>query len=316
MDGEARVVLRARGRATTALLALRGRSPGALLVSAETALRVWQPATCAPVRVLDGHKYGVWSLAADPTGQLLLSAGLDHTARLWDLHAGACTRVLETDGALAVAWDAAGRRYAVGSIRNAIHVFDAASGRFERALEGHAAALNALAAHPDPDADRFASASDDDTVRLWRWSAGGCLRVLLGHSSNVMALAASARWLLSGSWDQTVRVWDWDGACARVLDRFAGRLVDLAWRGARMVTLDASGDGCLRVWDTHGDPAAWSCAGALRAAPSARPGLSEWYGVAVLGDGRVAGATAGALALHALRAPRERRGIRRPAARV
>ncbi|HLZ29375.1 MAG TPA: hypothetical protein VKV73_18825, partial [Chloroflexota bacterium] len=40
-----------------------------------------------------------------------------------------------------------------------------------------------------PDGPLLASASDDQTARLWRVSDGTCVRVLTGHSKPVLGLA-------------------------------------------------------------------------------------------------------------------------------
>jgi cytochrome c len=73
-------------------------------------------------------------------------------------------------------------------------------------LEGHSAPIVALALSPD--GATLASASWDQTVRLWPL-AGGTPRVLEGHTQNVngVAFAPDGRALVSVSYDQSVRIW-------------------------------------------------------------------------------------------------------------
>ena len=73
-------------------------------------------------------------------------------------------------------------------------------------LEGHTAPIAALAVSPD--GATLASASWDQTVRLWPL-AGGVPRVLDGHTQNVngVAFAPDGRTLVSVSYDQSVRIW-------------------------------------------------------------------------------------------------------------
>ena len=61
-----------------------------------------------------------------------------------------------------------------------------------------------------PDSARLASASYDNTVKIWDASSGECLQTLEGHSNRVTSVAFSpdsAR-LASASKDNTVKIWD------------------------------------------------------------------------------------------------------------
>ena len=68
---------------------------------------------------------------------------------------------------------------------------------------------------------RLASASNDETVKIWDASSGACLQTLKGHSSDVSSVAFShdSTRLASASYDRTVRIWDTSsGACLQTLD--------------------------------------------------------------------------------------------------
>ena len=61
-----------------------------------------------------------------------------------------------------------------------------------------------------PDGQRLASASGDQTVKLWDTDTGQELFTLKGHTASVQGVAFSpdGQRLASTSVDQTVKVWD------------------------------------------------------------------------------------------------------------
>jgi WD40 repeat protein len=86
-------------------------------------------------------------------------------------------------------------------------------------LEGHSATVCSVAFSPD--SARLASASVDETVKIWDASSGECLQTLEGHSEWVSSVAFSpdsAR-LASASDDKTVKIWDASsGECLQTLE--------------------------------------------------------------------------------------------------
>ncbi len=61
-----------------------------------------------------------------------------------------------------------------------------------------------------PDGGRVASASSDETIKLWDTETGREVRTLRGHSKGINRLAYSpdGRRLASASHDGTVKLWD------------------------------------------------------------------------------------------------------------
>ena len=85
-------------------------------------------------------------------------------------------------------------------------------------LEGHSDDVSSVAFSHD--SARLASASWDNTVKIWDASSGECLQTLEGHSGDVRSVAFShdsAR-LASASSDSTVKIWDASsGECLQTL---------------------------------------------------------------------------------------------------
>jgi WD40 repeat protein len=182
---------------SVAAVAVRGRH---LLASAgaDGTVRLWDPATGQPDRVLAGHTAAVrvvcaaTSAPAGPppvsTPHRLASAGDDHTVRLWDPITGRC----------------------------------------EHTLTGHTDWVRDLCAVAAGGRHLLASASDDRTVRLWDPTTGHCKQTLTGHSGWVTAVtpvASGGRQLLAtAGYDPLIRLWDpVTGALVRTMDGPADR---------------------------------------------------------------------------------------------
>ena len=85
-------------------------------------------------------------------------------------------------------------------------------------LEGHSNAVISVAFSHD--STLLASASWDNTVKIWDASSGACLQTLKGHSVTVTSVAFShdSAQLASASGDKTVKIWDAsNGACLQTL---------------------------------------------------------------------------------------------------
>ncbi len=103
-----------------------------------------------------------------------------------------------------------------------------------------------------PGGRRIATASRDQTVRVWDSISGRLLLTLTGHTAAVNAVAFSpdGRLLLTGSDDVTARVWDSSsGRQVRVLKGHSGTIRAVAFSpdGRRIVT--GSADRTAKVWD-------------------------------------------------------------------
>ncbi len=131
-----------------------------------------------------------------------------------------------------------------------------------RELEGHRAAIYALAFHPD--GEHLATASLDHTLKLWKRDSGELVQTLTGHRDKVLTLAFSpdGQRLASAGLDGVVRLWDLSGPGNRSpglpVSRSPGLLVSegscihsLAFSpdGKRLVC--AGEDGLAEVWDVE-----------------------------------------------------------------
>src|SRR3954471_11460556 len=161
----------------------------------------------AAVAQLRGHGGPVRALVISPDGETAISGSFDSTAIRWSLTRNVAEQVLRfhDDAVNAVVLLGDGRAATAGA-DGRIAIWRAGNPQPDTVLEGHTAPIAALALSPD--GATLASASWDQTVRLWPL-AGGAPRVLDGHTQNVngVAFAPDGRNLVSVGYDQSLRIW-------------------------------------------------------------------------------------------------------------
>jgi WD40 repeat protein len=121
-------------------------------------------------------------------------------------------------------------------------------------LKGHTSLVRSVAWSPD--GQRLATASDDDTAKVWDAASGQELLTLRGNSKGMSSVAWSPpqtgkdERLATGSYDNTAKVWD--AASGKELLTLRGHtnsVYSVAWSpdGQRLAT--ASRDHTAKVWE-------------------------------------------------------------------
>ena len=103
-----------------------------------------------------------------------------------------------------------------------------------------------------PDGNTLASASDDQTVRLWDPKSGKLLNTLQGHTSSVNGVSFSpdGNTLASASYDQTVRLWDpKSGKLLNTLQGHTSSVNGVSFSPDGNTLASASYDHTVRLWD-------------------------------------------------------------------
>jgi cytochrome c len=156
---------------------------------------------------LTGHGGPVRAIAISTDGERALSGSFDTSAIRWSLATESAEQVLRfhSDAVNAVVFLQDGRMATAGADAR-IAIWTAGQQQPDEVFEGHRAPIASLAVSPD--GSMLASASWDDTVRLWQLGSG-TKRVLEGHSQHVngVAFMPDGKSLISVGYDLTLRIW-------------------------------------------------------------------------------------------------------------
>ncbi|KAF8537817.1 vegetative incompatibility protein HET-E-1 [Trichophaea hybrida] len=251
-----------------AVIAVAFSPDGQLLASTswDNTIRLWDPSTGASRSTFEGHSDGVNAVAFSPDGQLLASASWDNTIRLWDPSTGASRSTLEghLGRVSAVAFSPDGQLLASASEDRTVRLWDPSTGASGSTFECHSNEVSAVAFSPDghsdgvfsvafsPDGQLLASASWDNTIRLWDPSTGASRSTLEGYLGRVFPVAFSpdGQLLVSASEDNTVRLWDPStGASGSSLEGHSNGVNAMAFSPDGQLLASAFWDNTIRLWD-------------------------------------------------------------------
>ncbi|MBW4527715.1 MAG: AAA-like domain-containing protein [Phormidium tanganyikae FI6-MK23] len=104
-----------------------------------------------------------------------------------------------------------------------------------------------------PDGKTIASASWDNTVKLWSRD-GRALRTFKGHQDDVTSVAFSpdGKTIASASWDNTVKLWSRDGRALRTFKAHQDDVWSVAFSPDGKTIASASRDNTVKLWTRDG----------------------------------------------------------------
>jgi WD40 repeat protein/tryptophan-rich sensory protein len=169
----------------------------------------WHRQTHLAQRTLRGHLGGVNAVAFSPADRrLIASAGHDRSVKLWNARTGQelWSRTEHTGPIFSLAFSPDGTELITGSWDHTALVWEVATGRVLRTLEGHRSAVWPVACGTN---GLIATGSSDNTAMVWHRDDAQP-RLVLRHGARVISVALSSdgRRLATSSRDGTVRVWD------------------------------------------------------------------------------------------------------------
>lgn len=237
--------------------------------SADQTIKLWDVETGQCLRTLQGHTEKVFSVAFSPktwgsTGGILASGSADCTVRLWDLETGQCLKVLQEhdDRVFSVCLSPDNQAIASSSADQTVKLWAVNTGQCFQTLRGHSYWVLCAAFSPIPSFPSLvrgvggilASGSADQTVRLWDVETGQCLKILQGHTNQVMSVSFSpdGQTLASASADETVKLWAVrTGQCLKTLQGHTSQVLSISFNPQGNILASSSADETIKLWDIN-----------------------------------------------------------------
>ncbi|OAG11168.1 WD40 repeat-like protein [Paraphaeosphaeria sporulosa] len=192
--------------------------------SDDSTVKVWDTSSCECLLTLEGHSGGIKSVAFSYDSTRLASASWDSSVKMWDASSGECLITLEGHRSCvsSVAFSQDLARLASASYDGTIKVWDAHSGECLSTIKNQSNFVeshNSLSENSSKfiesvafshDSKQVASASWENTVKVWDTISGELVSILKGHGGFVylMAFSHDSNQLASASYDKTIKLWN------------------------------------------------------------------------------------------------------------
>jgi WD40 repeat protein len=180
-------------------------------------IRIWDAATGAEVKRIDGFADRVVALTFSPDNKLLATAGgaatEDGEVKIFDVATGKQLLDIKgahSDTAFGVSFSPDGKMLASCGADKFVKIFEVPSGKPVKSFEGHTHHVMDVAWKND--GKFLASAGADNAIKVWDFEKGEQSRTIAGHTKQISRLqfVGVTPQFITCSGDKSMRIWNVD----------------------------------------------------------------------------------------------------------
>jgi WD40 repeat protein len=204
--------------------------------------------------ILQGHQFGVATVAISPDSKMIVSGGGDQTLRLWDSQGQLIGQpfVGHQGEVTSVAFSPDGKYIVSGSADKTIRLWNNIGKLINQPFVGHQGEVTSVAFSSD--SKFIVSGSVDGTLRLWN-NTGKAIGKPLQNQAYITSVAFSpdGKLIVSGNADRTLHLWDLQGKLiGKPFVGHQGAVTSVAFSPDGKLIVSGSIDQTLRLWNLTG----------------------------------------------------------------